>query len=294
MKKLIFILGSLVFATSLFITGCTDDEEEPPQGDPSIEFVSEAGYISSNTTLPVSTSYIVKVRAEQHAGTEAKLTSLKISSTFTQTGKADWDTTIVINNQASITYDISFVSAPVEGTEIIEFLVIDENSRSSEITLTITTEGNVQKYENVDMGSYNDPLGSFFVTATGEVLTINEATGRQEDVDFLFFLGATNGSTIACPADEVAIVVFAIENWSIKNETRFIHPAPISAAEFDAIGNTYEFPEFTVSLSTTRAVQLDANDVIFFQTVGGERGFIKINSVNNRGDVVNVDVIVEK
>ena len=65
----------------------------------------------------------------------------------------------------------------------------------------------------------------------------------------------------------------------------------ISAAYFDAIGDTYDFPAFAGTKDDIN--NLEAEDVVAFMTVDGKYGLIKVNGINQKGDIINIDVIVE-
>ena len=298
MKRIFFILTAIILTSVTMFTSCTDDTTEP-DAPPSISFVAGAGYIASDATVTVSTPFVVKVLAEQNATSGAKLQSLKVTRIFNN--QTVGDTTFAINsNDASISLEITFQSSATAGVENIEFELVDKDGQKAQESLKITTEeasDEVQKWANITLGSYNDPIGSFFATTNGKVMTVAEGTANPGIVDFAFFLGATNGSSIASPIDDILLefIDFApVENWNPRNDTRLIYPAPINANDFNAIGTSYSFPTFNTASSVTLANQLAVNNVIYFQTAAGKLGFIKINSINGRGDKANIDVIVQK
>ncbi len=66
----------------------------------------------------------------------------------------------------------------------------------------------------------------------------------------------------------------------------------MTADEFNAIGDVYDFPAFTGDLSGV--TELESGDVIMFKTVNDKIGLIKINTINGRGDHVSLDVIVSE
>ncbi len=141
------------------------------------------------------------------------------------------------------------------------------------------------------MGSFNDDFGSFYSTTTNMAYNIADATANQSKIDFLFYKGATNGPTIASPADVQANTVYDIAGWTTKNGTMFMETT-IDAATFDAIGTEYTFPTF--ENTTTDITNIVSNQVVMFQTVDNKLGLIKINSINSRGDYAIVDVIVSQ
>jgi len=119
-----------------------------------------------------------------------------------------------------------------------------------------------------------------------------QAGAAQETVDFAFYLGAINKSSFGAPSNSNIKLVFALATagWTTFNNTLF-EMASINAAEFDAIGNSYAFPAFTGTDDEVN--NLEAGDVVFFKTVNNKYGYIKINSINGKGDYINIDMIVE-
>jgi len=301
MKKLFLLFAAIGLSGIFMLSGCKGDEDPVPQGDPTIEFVVEEGFIHTDATLPTATEFKVKVLCNQNTETTSLLATLEASRTFTATKSTLADTTYTwdLGNVPSIEAEISLWTNGLLGLEDFEFTVIDANGNTASLGFTITTIGNLEEYSDVTIGSWNDPAGSFFASTTGEVMVKDDATANSAAVDFFFFLGASNGSAFGGPTDVSLEQVFDIcanctTNWDTYNDTKFINPAPIGYAEFDAIGENYIFPEFDDVSATTIASQLATNDVVFFKTAAGKLGYIRINSINGRGDQANIDVKVQK
>jgi hypothetical protein len=236
-----------------------------------------------------------------NVNTQVKLATLEVARSFTpadQGASTDTSYSWSLQMQEQVIIDLTSYAFPAVGSEVFEFKVIDANGNSDMVTITITTENNVSAYSGISLGSYNDPEGSFMATTDGTTYTKAEAFQHQELIDLVFYLGAQNGSTFAGPGDATVQDVFQLnvdpDKWTTFNDTRFIYPAPIGHAEFDAIGEAYIFPEFDDNDSESDANQLQSDDVVFFKTAGGKLGFLKINTITNRGDQVNFDVKVEK
>jgi hypothetical protein len=294
MKRLILFACVIGLATAMLMIGCEKEENDP--GNPSINFIVEQGYISSDATLNVNAEFKVKVGVFKNNESNSDLQTLTVGRTFTPASRADWDTTFNIDGDNQ-QIEITFTAYNTAGSELIELTVTDKNNKSDMVSLTITTAlPEVRSYPNNDLGSYNEPtIGSFFSTKIGAVLPKNDAFSIQEKVDFGFFLGANNGSTFASPANPTLQEVFELNEagWTTFNETMFISPAPIDAAAFDAIADGYIFPDFDDASAKSYANQLSNNDVVFFKTVDDKLGFIKVNSINSKGDKINIDVKVE-
>ena len=287
MKKLSIFLITLLSVTIIF-SSCNKDDDTV--GPPTLNFIGGEGYVDTDATIETGTFYKVGISATANAESGEKLYSLQFTRT-NQDGISFVDTTFMINDNA---YNIDFeLNSQQAGTyETLGFQLIDNAAQIINKSLTITYEATgvaVTKHTGITMGSHNDDNGSFYSTTTNETYSITTATANQEKIDFLFYLGVTNGSSIASPADVDANTVYAINDWTTKNATLFAK-TEMTVAEFDAIVDKCVFPEFTSTLSGI--TNLETNNILMFRTVNDELGYIKVNSINGRGDFISIDVIV--
>jgi hypothetical protein len=120
-------------------------------------------------------------------------------------------------------------------------------------------------------------------------------SGQSGKNRFLFFKGITNANTIASPddADANTIVELKLSQWTNKNQTRF-NPTTITDTQFDAIGDTYQFPTFNLMQQTTKMNNLITGQVFLFKTKNDKLGLVKVIDLYNRGDRAKVSVIVQK
>ncbi len=285
MKKSIFFVFAALIGI-LVVSSCKKDETVGP---PTLNFIGGAGYVDEDATLPAGDLYKVGIAASSNIETGEKLVSLRVTRTMNNITFAD--STYELNDAA---FNADFTLNGQQGgqMETITFVLTDKADQRATKSLNITYESEgvaVVKTTGVMMGSFNDDYGSFYSNTTHMTYSIAEASAQQADIDFLYYYGAMNLGTIASPADEQANTVYAIGNWSVKNATLFA-ATDLTVAEFDAIGDTYQFPAFTGSASSYN--QLEAGDVIMFKTVGEKVGYIKINEVTSRGDYASIDVIV--
>ena len=288
MKKLSFLLMA-VLAVSVIMSSCKKDEDAV--GPPTLDFKGGANYVDEDQTIAVNTIFEVGIAATANAETNKKLTSLRLTRTANNTTFIDTTYTI---NETLFNADFQFNSQSAGVVETILFVLTDGNGQTASQSLNITYEqlgSAVTKNANVLMGSFNDDNGSFYSTSAKMVYSIADATANQSSIDFLFYLGVTNGSAIASPADEDANSVYAIEDWTTKNATLF-SMTEMTVEEFDAIGDTHVFPEFTGDKSGI--TQLATANVIMFKTVENKLGYIKLNSINGRGDHIDLDVIISE
>lgn len=300
MKKTIKRFAFFILAGSMILSSCSkddDDDDKPINENPTINFLVEQGYISSDATLNTDQPFKVKVLARENPTTKKNIDHINVRRIHNDQTIAD--TTFDVG-QPEITLQVDFTSLPYAGEENIEFEAVDNASKKAMISLKITTimiGDSVVSYTDVTLGSFNEQnFGSFFSASNGQVYFIDEAFQNQDLIDVAFFLGTTSGASLGAPSNNTVIDVFDLDQapnaWTTFNQTVFVSPAPIDATEFDQIGDTYDFPAF--SGSDDLVTQLADNDIIYFSTIDFKLGFIKVNAINPRGDIINIDVKVQK
>lgn len=294
MKKWKFLFAALMMSVAVVVSSCGDDGEETDPG-PSLTIKGGTGYTSDDATIEIGTTVKVGVVGGKSSVSGNKLTKFKCIFTSNNVPSTLLDSTI-----NSDTFDweteLEFTST---GTGIISFELTDKGGMKTSKSFSITVEGpETVKYSNIELGSYNDAIGSFFATSEGVAYNVNQTSlvpATQAKIDFLFFKGVSNGNTIASPDDVDANTIsdLKLNLWTNKNETRF-NPTSLTAAQFDAIGTNYLFPNFDLNQQSTKMNQLEAGDVILFKTQGNKIGLIKIISLYTKGDKMKIDVILEK
>ena len=292
MKKTIYVFGLLLLAGAMVFTACNKDDDDPVDLTPVLSFIGGAGYTSADAELVPASIFKVGVNASQNASSGKDIEAFKVVRTFNNVPTTVYEEDNI--GEGTYTWEDDLVANAVTGEERWTFTVTDKAGLTKELSIIITTVPTVVAYTNVTMGSYNDPTyGSFMATASGTVMLIAEATANQGSVDFAFYLGAVNKSTFGAPSNDDIQAVFELgqtgEQWTVFNNTLF-EMSSLNGAEFDAIGSTYVFPEFTGTKDDIN--NLENGDVVYFKTVNAKLGFIKVNAINGKGDVVNIDVKV--
>ena len=294
MRKLTQILFvTMLVITASFVTSCKKDPVDVDPS-PSINFKGGSNYTSADATIGTDASILVGVNASSNASTNKDLKKFTIVITTNNVPSTLIDSTIS-TEVFNADYNISF---PGVGVYRIVAKVTDSDSQSSEVAFNITVEQTgvtVKKKTGIEMGSFNDSWGSFYSGTNELVYTVANAKLNQSAVDFLFFKGATNQNTVAAPddADANTISDFQLGDWTVKNQTRF-NTTSMTAAEFDAIGTTYEFPEFNATTAASKLNNLVTDQIVYFKTQAGKRGYIKIVDLYSRGDVAKFEVIFEQ
>jgi hypothetical protein len=299
MKKYLLFFGAIVlFSATLFISSCTTDNTTVDLP-PSISFVAGTGYVSGNTTVVVSTPFVVKILAEANVTSGSKIASVKITRIINN--QTVGDTTFPFND-ATVTFEVTFMSYSLADIENIEFKATDKDGQSKTISLQITTILNTTPINSFPMkilGSYDSQTGSSFASIDGSVYTLAEAFAHQASVDFLYWWGSSTHATIGAPDDANANLVYTgangLPNWTTKNATRFVSTT-VSVAEFDAIQDGNVLATLAAGATTeTRMGSLIVDNVLGFKTQTGKYGLIKVTDINDgaAGDIT-IDVKVQQ
>ncbi|MBL7903420.1 MAG: hypothetical protein JNL22_00220 [Bacteroidales bacterium] len=294
MKKWSFLFAAFLMSAVVFVSSCTDEGEETDPG-PSLTLKGGTGYTSDDVTIEIGNSIKVGVVGGKSSVSGNKLTKFKFIYTANNIPTTLVDSTL---NADSFNWETELEFTGV-GTGRLSFELTDKGGMTVEKAFNVTVQGpEVTKFSNVELGSWNDAIGSFFATSEGVAYNVTQTSAvpsTQAKIDFLFFKGVTNGNTIASPDDVDANTIsdLKLNLWTNKNQTRF-NATTITAAQFDAIGTTYVFPNFDLNNQSTKANELAEGDVILFKTKANKLGLIKVIDLYTKGDKMKIDVIVEK
>lgn len=255
-------------------------------------------YTSGDTTINIGNSIRVGVIGQNNQVSGQKLSRFKFSITSNNLATTYVDSTF---NSDSFTWESELTFTGV-GEGRLLFELWDKGGMKAEQSFIITIENpgaQINKYLNVELGSWNDLIGSFFSTTEGLIYTVDQTRNvpaNQAKIDLLFFKGTTIGNTIASPDDADAGTIQGlgpVSDWTTKNQTRF-NSTTITAAQFDAIGDTYQFPAFNMMQQTTRMNNLTEGQVFLFKTHNDKLGLVKVIDLYTRGDRAKVSVIIQQ
>ena len=288
MNRVILIL-TLAIAT-VFTSCKKDDDIVNPE--PTIDFKGGGDYISSDVTINAGDIILVGFNAASNNETGEKLTNFKLTLTSNNVLQPLVDETLNAETYSK-DFEITF---PDAGTARLEATVTDKAGRTAKVSFNITVEEagvKVVKHTNVELGSWNDVIGSFYAAKENSVFTVPQAMENQAKVDFIFYKGVQNFNTIAAPDDAslVTIPSFRMDEWETKNQTRFVITS-MTVAEFDAIGDYYMFTEFEGNSGESKVINLEDGVVVQFRTQAGAYGLIKVVDFSSRGDLGKLDVII--
>jgi hypothetical protein len=298
MKKIMYLAGFVLLSTALFFTACSTKDENPDLP-PGISFVIGDTLVSNDATVPVGSTFSVKVLCEANTTSGAIIKTLRV--TRVTNNQVFLDQTIDADN-TPFTVIVTFEALAEAGMEVIEFTTTDKDGQTASINLEITTEEAAKPIDSWTerlLGSWNNPTGSSFASINGNVYTLDEAFVHQSLIDYMYWWGQTTSATIGCPADTNAAKVFntgnyKLDNWTTKNDTKF-KTTTITSAEFDAISDASVIIPAAAGADQTHIGALAVDQVIAFITVTNKSGLIRVKGIAEGSDgTMTVDVKVEK
>ncbi|MBE0637465.1 MAG: hypothetical protein IH598_02990 [Bacteroidales bacterium] len=287
-----FFSFAMLILTGVAIAGCSKDEDEPVVDmGPALTLKTGEGYTSADFEVIEGTTVKFGVTASKSTTHEHNLVRFNILyNTLTLVD------TVFDAPDFNADFEIQFVGVGV-GKVTFKITAHGGLTDEKELNATVTEPPYlgeaVKKVTNIELGSFNDPIGSFYNTVDDLVYIVPEAKLNQAKVDFLFFKGVTFINSIAAPDDEDANTIpsFELGDWTTKNQTRF-NASTMTAAEFDAIGDLHIFPDYNTTDATSKVSELEVGQVFMFRTVGEKLGYIKVVDTYEKGDKIKIDVIV--
>ena len=298
MKKWNFLFMALLMSAAVMVTSCGGDDDEPIDKGPTITLKGGTGYTSTDDTVNVNSAIKVGISGTKSTVSGKKLTNFKfyyiannvpttlIDSTF----KPELDT---FTWETELTFSFT-------GKVKLYFELTDKNGMKNDqsFEMVIIEPGTaIKKWENVEFGSYNDAVGSFFSSTEGFTYTVAQTSNspaNQAKVDFLYFYGATNKNAMASPdnPEAISIPTLKLNLWTTKNQTRF-NPSNLTAGQFNSIGASYQFPTFDVGSQSTIVNKLDVGKIFMFKTKSNKLGLVMITQLSTRGDTAKATVLIQ-
>ena len=296
MKKWNYLFMALLMSAAVMVSSCGGDDDEVDPG-PTLNLKGGAAYTSADATVQSGSVIRVGVNGLKSSVSGEKLVRYKFSITANNTPTTYVDSTF---SSDSFTWETDITLSGV-GEIRLAFELWDKNGMKAEQAFNIIIEDpgmQINKFLNVEFGSWNDPVGSFFSSLEGITYTVGQTSpspSNQAKIDFLFFKGTANQNTMASPDDADANTIndLKLNLWTNKNQTRF-NATTITAAQFDAIGETYQFPTFNLSAQTSKMNNLVNGQVFLFKTKNDKLGLVKIVDLYSRGDRAKASIIVQK
>lgn len=295
MKKLSFLFAILLMATVPFLTSCGTDEEATP---PTIMMNAGVGYTTSDVSVPVNTVLKVGVIAQS---TSSKLTNFKITQTSNGSSTTMKDTTF----SSDLFNEDYLITAPaVVGNVTLTFKITAADGESAETSFTITTTSTpIYTYTAVLMGGQeNSTLGSFYSTLNDSVMKIANARQNSQQIDMVYYYGATFHSSIVAVSDAQLLDVPAFaecDTWATKNATKF---GKTTGVDWATITDESGILANAVNLTTTHINDLIVGDIIAFENAStssnaakkGMYKVIKVEGLTAASRSITIEVKIQK
>ena len=310
MKKLIYLLTTLILSGFLFYS-CSKDSDEPQL--PSFSFKTgvnpETGmnYIAGDTTLPINSLFMVGLNGSSNSGKDFK--NFKVWRRF-EGGQESVVVDSIISG-TSFNANLIFSSNNQAGMEDWRFEITDNNGNSSQLAFTMTTfevTSGMAYFTQILLGSYDSLApGGFLSTATGTTFDFAQATDSASVIDWVYIDAGNYKHTILAPNDNIVDDYYSgIADWTVRNSTKFSSPG-LSSAQFDAVDNGTQLVVYAQGsnlsrLSETEMGSFNTGDVFAFVTDaanGARSGLIKVTEVNanysNPGlSTITIEIKVQK
>ena len=292
MNKLLLI--SLLF--TIAFSACKKEKTEYPP--PTIQFISENGFVFHDTTLALGEQFNVGIEA---GNPNVNLTNFIIKveggqiETYLDSGM----------NTASLQY-VKTLTKGIATTEKWTFIIRDRALKSSEISLhikrdTSTAYGNIIYFPSVKIGAQNHVAGSFYSLNENDIYTLEKAYLKQNFIDLCYFydLIETDENTIASPGANIDASVFpgeyGLDNWTNHRTTRFKY-TDITKIEFGSIKNdSLIITTYGQSDGKRKAKNLQNGNIYAFKNEDGRMGLFLVNSVTGTDEgTINISIKVQE
>lgn len=289
----IFRVAFLCITFFVFLYSCK--KEISDYTNPTVEFITADGFISSDTSAKVGDTLSIRVLAQSFS--EYPINTIR----FQRISPID---TIVIDtgmHVQSIEMNKNIIKS-VADWEIWNITTRDRNRKqSTTISLKITKEesssyGDITHIQPISLGFQdNSEFESFYSLSHQRIYNMEDAFSIQEEIHLLSYYDNVDEDehTIASPGANVPESIFegqfALENWDTRNTTRFAEPS-ITIEDFDLCENDSLIYATTFAFETgkRKAKNLKENDIYSFVSDKGNFGLFKVISLtgNETGSVV--------
>ncbi|HRW62358.1 MAG TPA: hypothetical protein P5132_02665 [Bacteroidales bacterium] len=295
-----FLLFSFIFI-NLSLVSC--DEESTSVQKPIIQFITDAGYVASDTTI--ATLDTIKVGINAAFDGVDKLTNfiaIKNGERFADLGFY----------QESYKWELEIVKG-IEDVEEWEFIIRDFNGDMSGVSLTISKKDTVIAYNpihqflNVQLGAQSSSsYGSFFSLSTGQSYNLQAAYNNQGIIDLVYyydnFTDKLEEGIVASPGANIEDVIFtgdyALVSWETRNTIRFSRSKlDISIDVFDNASNDSLLiaNSFYFANGGRKTKFLQPGDIYSFVREDNLAGIFKVVSTSGTADGnIVVDIKFQK
>lgn len=275
MRKINFLLVSLLVVASGFFASCEKDEEG---SDASISLVAGTGYITGDAN--VASGAPIKVKWTATSTTE----DMKyLTITRDDVPLSGWDLKEIDSDFENAYNSEATLNAPLSGGPYSYAIIVsdkDENEITRiEFVITLqATAGSIGTYASLNMGGAASSYGSYLDAEAGTVYKlaqVNGSTTVKSSIDVIFDAGKLWNSGGV---------------FSSSTGTKFT-TTQLDEAGFAGITNDATFSNYTASSDN---IVVQAGSVVFFQTKGGKKGLIRVISMTSGTGDLNIALKIQQ
>lgn len=282
----------MIFIISTLLFGCKKEEHKEAVA-PSIQFVTETGFVYKDTLLKTADKFRIGIICK--AGT---YNITHYNYTFrNEKGKNPMDSGM---NSIGFRWE-TVLSKGSSKTEIWSFYVRDrEGNASDTIHITIKLDSNsvygkIISVPEITLGAQDNTVDpEFYSLTTKQTYNAAQAYQNQNLIDLVYYYDPITGdnNSIASPGANIDSTLFtgsnAMKTWLIKNTTRFEYTT-LTGTDFNAsnndsliLANTFPFAS-----GKRKAKNLVAGNIYSFVTQNSQKGLFMVNNVSgtNAGSI---------
>jgi hypothetical protein len=271
----------------IFLYSCGEDEPEPTTDAPSIDFSVTGGTLNA-TMDTVFVDFGGTIDWTFNITAPGGFNTFRLSGAVT----AEFTRTDLGLDAGATSATVSASTGPWNqvGNFTITATAVDDvdTGQTSSADVVVSVSGVPAEDQAVSLGVVlGDLTGqAFYSVSRATKYSPSEVTSTSEaisaDIDFGYYYGSSDNATIATPAAfETSIFSAQVEGWNVKNATT-LKTTDLSNTDFIEVTTVSQIETaFDAGTLDDNGIisGLAANQVIAFETVGGVKGLILVESI---------------
>lgn len=278
MERILYLFPLL--SILLLIYAC---DEKSIDSFPEIQLLAGHDFIASDTS--------VKAGSTMQFAIEAKADELTLTNFLV---KVQTDCTLIYFDTGIYTNTLLWNGKFIKSTSPTEkwrFVIRDKLGNVNETIISINTDSAaaylpVNELNDIQLGAQNSSVKGLFSLTGQYAYSFEEANDNsdiQKLIDILYYFG-DDMQTISSPGANIEEGIFSdnIQNWQIKNTTRF-HKLDINYEDFNNIENdSLLVSNYNEALAKRKAKNLGSGDIFIFRTQNNILGLFYVVQVSGK------------
>jgi hypothetical protein len=280
----------------IIVFGIFSCKKEYKGSPPTIQLRTDSGYVYKNDTVYIGKTFNVGIIATKG---NVNITNLIIEVSNNNSTSRYLDTGL---NAASLVENETIIKG-LSPKDTWTFIVRDKDGSSASISFNVfanpnSTFGPVITIPSIIMGAQNNTsIGSFLDIKNVIVYNLQQAFNVQDSIQMLYYYDSIQGNanTIASPNANIDPSVFtgtyALANWTILNETRYVQTTFTDADFVNCNNDSLLIATFNEPLSKRKAKNLAVGNIYVFETGDGKLGMFEVlNVVGSESGTIEIKV----